>query len=263
MAYLAAKENKKNTHETLEISILTTNNRTRTTIKEGRSGRRNSLECIRNHHSLYLVIWSRNTLKGLQALQCSCSTLRLVGNHSAAAQTNIASAIGWRSKGFPSLMRDKSVNTKPQTSIHQLISYRTATPAKKHLTWHVILKKAYKYSSNDTRKNKTDCPHRGWITHPRMVLQRIRAGARKWIGPLLGLVFILFLRNLKYFIFCLTSPPDKHISSHRTTTCCSQTTKKRPPSLLSNCPQATGKEIPQNPLAVLPYAIILCTKSRL
>jgi hypothetical protein len=35
MAYLAAKENKKNTHETLEISILTTNNRTRTTIKEG------------------------------------------------------------------------------------------------------------------------------------------------------------------------------------------------------------------------------------
>jgi hypothetical protein len=52
-----------------------------------------------------------------------------------------------------------------------------------------------------------------------MVLHRIRAGARKWIGPLLGLVFILFLKNRKYFIFCLTRPPDKQISSHRTTTC--------------------------------------------
>lgn len=56
-------------------------------------------------------------------------------------------------------------------------------------------------------------------TYPRMVLHKIRAGARKWIGPLLGLVFILFLKNLRYFIFWRTRPPDKQISSHRTTTC--------------------------------------------
>lgn len=51
-----------------------------------------------------------------------------------------------------------------------------------------------------------------------MVRHRILAGARKWIGPWEGLVFIRFLKNLMYFIFCLTNPPDMQISSHLTTT---------------------------------------------
>jgi hypothetical protein len=181
------------------------------------------------------------------------------------SSTNKHCISDWLKKHRMSFSHGRQVGEHQTTNISSSINLIPhCHPCEKRLTWHVILKKAHKYSSNDRRKNKTDCPHRGWITHPRMVLQRIRAGARKWIGPLLGLVFILFLRNLKYFIFCLTSPPDKHISSHRTTTCCSQTTKKSPPSLLSNYPQATGKEIPQNPLAALPYAIIiLCTKSQL
>jgi hypothetical protein len=55
-------------------------------------------------------------------------------------------------------------------------------------------------------------------TDPRTVRQKILAGARKWMGPWEGLVFMRLRRNLKYFIFCLTSPPDIHISSHLTTT---------------------------------------------
>lgn len=51
-----------------------------------------------------------------------------------------------------------------------------------------------------------------------MVRQRIFEGARKWIGPWEGFVFILLRRNLRYFIFWRTSPPDKQISSHLTTT---------------------------------------------
>ena len=61
------------------------------------------------------------------------------------------------------------------------------------------------------------------IAYPLIVLHRMRAGALKWIGPLLGFVFMRFLKNLKYFIFCLTRPPDKQISSDRTTTWCHQT----------------------------------------
>jgi len=55
-------------------------------------------------------------------------------------------------------------------------------------------------------------------THPLMVRQRIFEGALKWIGPWEGLVFMRFLKNLKYFIFCLTNPPEMQISSHLTTT---------------------------------------------
>lgn len=51
-----------------------------------------------------------------------------------------------------------------------------------------------------------------------MVRQRILEGARKWIGPWEGLVFIRLRRKRWYFIFCLTNPPDRQISSHRTTT---------------------------------------------
>lgn len=51
-----------------------------------------------------------------------------------------------------------------------------------------------------------------------MVRQRILEGARKWMGPWEGLVFILLRRNLKYFIFWRTRPPDMQISSHLTTT---------------------------------------------
>lgn len=51
-----------------------------------------------------------------------------------------------------------------------------------------------------------------------MVRQRIFEGALKWIGPWEGLVFMRFLKNLKYFIFCLTNPPEMQISSHLTTT---------------------------------------------
>lgn len=55
-------------------------------------------------------------------------------------------------------------------------------------------------------------------TYPRMVRQMILAGARKWIGPWEGLVFIRLRRNLMYFIFWRTRPPDIQISSHRTNT---------------------------------------------
>lgn len=51
-----------------------------------------------------------------------------------------------------------------------------------------------------------------------MVRQRILAGARKWMGPWEGLVFIRLRRNLMYFIFWRTKPPEMAISSHRTTT---------------------------------------------
>ena len=60
-------------------------------------------------------------------------------------------------------------------------------------------------------------------THPRMVLHKILDGARKWIGPCDGCVFIRFLRNLSYFIFCLVRPPDMQISSVLTTTCARMT----------------------------------------
>lgn len=145
------------------------------------------------------------------------------------SNTNKHCISDWLKEHRISFSHERQVGGHQATNINPSINLIPhCHSCEKRLKWHVILKKDYKYSSNNRRKNKTDCPHRGWITHPRMVLQRIRAGARKWIGPLLGLVFILFLRNLKYFIFCLTSPPDKHISSHRTTTWCSQTTKKSP-----------------------------------
>lgn len=54
--------------------------------------------------------------------------------------------------------------------------------------------------------------------HPLMVLQIILEGARKWMGPFLGCVFIRFLKNRSYLAFCLTSPPEMHISSHLTIT---------------------------------------------
>jgi len=56
------------------------------------------------------------------------------------------------------------------------------------------------------------------ISYPRIVRQRILEGARKWIGPWDGFVFILLRRNLRYFIFWRTSPPERQISSHLTTT---------------------------------------------
>ncbi len=60
----------------------------RCTQKEPRlSNSRNSLQCVWNHHSLHFIIWSRNTLKSLQSLQCSCSPLCLVWNHSASNTT--------------------------------------------------------------------------------------------------------------------------------------------------------------------------------
>lgn len=52
-----------------------------------------------------------------------------------------------------------------------------------------------------------------------MVLQMIREGALKWMGPFLGCVFMRFLRNRSYFIFWRTSPPEMHTSSHLTITC--------------------------------------------
>ena len=55
--------------------------------------------------------------------------------------------------------------------------------------------------------------------HPLMVRARIFEGARKWMGPWLGCVFMRFRRNLSYFIFCRTSPPEMQISSHLTTAC--------------------------------------------
>lgn len=56
------------------------------------------------------------------------------------------------------------------------------------------------------------------MTDPRTVRQKILPGARKWMGPWEGLVFMRLRRKRKYFIFCLTSPPEMQISSHRTTT---------------------------------------------
>lgn len=41
----------------------------------------------------------------------------------------------------------------------------------------------------------------GNFSHPRMVLHRILEGARKWMGPLLGLVFMRLRRKRRYFIF--------------------------------------------------------------
>ena len=38
-----------------------------------------------------------------------------------------------------------------------------------------------------------------WGTMPRMVLQKILEGARKWKGPRLGLTLHLFLRKSRYF----------------------------------------------------------------
>ena len=55
-------------------------------------------------------------------------------------------------------------------------------------------------------------------SHPRTVLQKMREGARKWKGPLVGLVFMRLRRKRSYFIFCLTSPPEIVISSARTIT---------------------------------------------
>ena len=53
--------------------------------------------------------------------------------------------------------------------------------------------------------------------YPRMVRQRILEGARKWIGPCDGLVFIRLRRKRRYFIFWRTRPPERQISSHLTT----------------------------------------------
>lgn len=39
------------------------------------------------------------------------------------------------------------------------------------------------------------------------------------MGPWDGCVFILFLRNRSYFIFCRVRPPDMQIASVLTTTC--------------------------------------------
>ena len=39
------------------------------------------------------------------------------------------------------------------------------------------------------------------------------------MGPWLGCVFMRLRRNLSYFIFCRTSPPEMQISSHLTTAC--------------------------------------------
>ena len=55
--------------------------------------------------------------------------------------------------------------------------------------------------------------------HPLIVRARIFEGARKWMGPWLGCVFMRLRRNLSYFIFCRTSPPEMQISSHLTTAC--------------------------------------------
>lgn len=46
----------------------------------------------------------------------------------------------------------------------------------------------------------------------------MREGARKWKGPLVGLVFIRFCRKRSYFIFWRTRPPEMVISSARTIT---------------------------------------------
>ena len=51
-----------------------------------------------------------------------------------------------------------------------------------------------------------------------MVLHKILEGARKWMGPWEGFVFMRLRRNRRYFIFWRTSPPERHISSHLTTT---------------------------------------------
>ena len=55
-------------------------------------------------------------------------------------------------------------------------------------------------------------------TNPRTVRQKILEGARKWMGPWEGFVFIRLRRNLMYFIFWRTSPPERQISSHLTMT---------------------------------------------
>lgn len=57
-----------------------------------------------------------------------------------------------------------------------------------------------------------------WWSYPRIVLHRILAGERKWIGPCDGLVFILLRKKRKYFIFWRTRPPERQISSARRTT---------------------------------------------
>jgi len=72
-----------------------------------------------------------------------------------------------------------------------------------------------KLSTKHEHKNK---PNIQRATHPRMVRQRIFEGARKWMGPWEGLVFMRLRRNLMYFIFWRTKPPEMAISSHRTTT---------------------------------------------
>ena len=58
-------------------------------------------------------------------------------------------------------------------------------------------------------------------THPRMVLHRILEGALKWMGPLLGCVFMRLRRKRWYFIFCRTMPPEMQIASDLTITCTS------------------------------------------
>ena len=57
------------------------------------------------------------------------------------------------------------------------------------------------------------------VSHPLIVLHIILEGARKWMGPFLGCVFILFRRKRSYLAFCLTSPPEMTVSSHLTITC--------------------------------------------
>ena len=61
---------------------------------------------------------------------------------------------------------------------------------------------ARNYSSNSSPKDPRRCSEMD----------------RKWIGPLVGFVFIRFRRKRKYFIFCLTKPLERHMSSHLTTT---------------------------------------------
>ena len=53
---------------------------------------------------------------------------------------------------------------------------------------------------------------------PRIVLQKMRAGDRKWYGPLLGLVFIRFLMNCANRILFRLIDPEMTICSHRTIT---------------------------------------------
>lgn len=104
------------------------------------------------------------------------------------------------------------------TSINK--RHKPTSILKTYTDWHPWAKISIvsNHKAPNIKQNKRKQRNSDQSNYPRMVRQRILEGARKWIGPWEGLVFMRLRRNLWYFIFWRTRPPERHNSSHLTTT---------------------------------------------